>query len=1147
MPGLLSFGNSNFALNPLNSNHNVINIWYPGSEYNYRYIDHFVLGDSQFSPYGETFNNAWNATKTFQQVIDQNGWINDSSGSGQVWGGGFRIPKSTDFEGPYVLTWDGDGKVQFTGLTWAEEPTSIVRTGNANGTTTLSGFSDVTGLSIGFPVSGTGVSGGTTIVSINYGTKTIVVSAAVTTGTGVSFTFTNNTYTRNANGQWTNTTGGKGYVVVKHSGHTSVTNVQGFQVATTGLGGAISVSSMTWSGGLVTVTTAAPHGRPLGYTLALTFAGATPTSINSTFDCTVTGASTYTFPLAANPGTITGTITYTAFVTNIRLYRLADETDFMPTSKGGNGYIFRTPYKQMMVNLRPSVIRMLNDIDGNGSTMIRFENRSLPTKAGAMTNATSGPAYDSTTGTSQIAVQAVTTGTKGNKNLTPASMVHGEVCQTRVSNSFTSSNKTITGISNNNPGKITCTAHGFSNGDLVWITMPYPGNVPGSMKELDRVVCKVANATANDFDIQDQNGVNIDTTSFTPYSSGAGTNSVCRYMTLNVGNRGDYPIATMQIPQTNLGTSGITGDTYHAFVFDKNQAHVRTAGTGANWVPGVWLRKSNQAWGDVPLEHCAALVAEVNILAQSQGANQPIHLWITTPPPCLLDCDPDYTAASDYPLNAINTLFNGGYGCRGLASTNARLILEWSNELWNFGTPASGYACWLAYVRGSTNTANFESVQALRSTRMARSIRANSPWSSRVFTTIGLQGIRGWDSQNRYTALGDLADPANIIFTDAWNNWGSATPLSFHDAVNPATYFQPTIAYANQRYGTGMLTDDCAMYNGTDNSGSLSFTGQIAGTSGNSVLTVSAISSGTLVVGQTITGTGVINNTSITAQLTGTPGGVGTYQVTAYNSIGQITAQTVGPITMTSLGAITATFTASNPIVSCNNNFTSGEYVSFTSTVGNITSGTVYRISSTNLSQTQFQLTTTGGSAVIPSSNGSASTANGGNYIGAANPTQAITNFVNNIVTQGTGDNQTINNYSSQGSPTAGILGAISTGLTNAGGNKRIIQYEGGNDWACLPGAYQENHQVTSGESLFMNAVCQSQQWATAQSQFLDNIKSIPNHGPGALYLSIKGATNDLRWGYVAPDSYSGGVEGAAINNSPMWVTVGARNALLPV
>lgn len=54
-----------------------------------------------------------------------------------------------------------------------------------------------------------------------------------------------------------------------------------------------------------------------------------------------------------------------------------------------------------------------------------------------------------------------------------------------------------------------------------------------------------------------------------------------------------------------------------------------------------------------------------------------------------------------------------------------------------------------------------------------------------------------------------------------------------------------------------------------------SVTGAIAGTT----LTVSAVSSGTLSVGQSLSGSGMTAGTRIVAQLTGTPGGVGTYTV----------------------------------------------------------------------------------------------------------------------------------------------------------------------------------------------------------------------------------------------------------------------------
>ena len=53
------------------------------------------------------------------------------------------------------------------------------------------------------------------------------------------------------------------------------------------------------------------------------------------------------------------------------------------------------------------------------------------------------------------------------------------------------------------------------------------------------------------------------------------------------------------------------------------------------------------------------------------------------------------------------------------------------------------------------------------------------------------------------------------------------------------------------------------------------FTGAIAG----GVLTVSAVASGSLAAGQTVSGTGVVSGTEIVEQLSGTAGGAGTYRL----------------------------------------------------------------------------------------------------------------------------------------------------------------------------------------------------------------------------------------------------------------------------
>ena len=70
------------------------------------------------------------------------------------------------------------------------------------------------------------------------------------------------------------------------------------------------LSSLTWSANVVTATTAAPHGYTTGDVITMTIGGATPAGYNGTFQATITGASTFTYPLAVNPGTETVPGTY---------------------------------------------------------------------------------------------------------------------------------------------------------------------------------------------------------------------------------------------------------------------------------------------------------------------------------------------------------------------------------------------------------------------------------------------------------------------------------------------------------------------------------------------------------------------------------------------------------------------------------------------------------------------------------------------------------------------------------------------------------------------------------------------------------------------------------------------------------------------
>jgi hypothetical protein len=83
-----------------------------------------------------------------------------------------------------------------------------------------------------------------------------------------------------------------------------------------------------------------------------------------------------------------------------------------------------------------------------------------------------------------------------------------------------------------------------------------------------------------------------------------------------------------------------------------------------------------------------------------------------------------------------------------------------------------------------------------------------------------------------------------------------------------------------------------------NNSGSAIFTGSISTTT----LTVTALTSGYIQVGMTISGTNVVGNTIITGFLTGTQGGIGTYSVS--------TSQTVTSTTITG----TSNYNSNQPI-----------------------------------------------------------------------------------------------------------------------------------------------------------------------------------------------------------------------------------------
>lgn len=65
------------------------------------------------------------------------------------------------------------------------------------------------------------------------------------------------------------------------------------------------LQAMAWSNGLARATTEEPHGYKLGSIAMLTIEAVNPAAFNGTFRCLITGPSTFSYPLAGNPGNVT--------------------------------------------------------------------------------------------------------------------------------------------------------------------------------------------------------------------------------------------------------------------------------------------------------------------------------------------------------------------------------------------------------------------------------------------------------------------------------------------------------------------------------------------------------------------------------------------------------------------------------------------------------------------------------------------------------------------------------------------------------------------------------------------------------------------------------------------------------------------------
>ncbi|MGO4337868.1 DUF3383 domain-containing protein [Labrys sp. KB_33_2] len=113
-----------------------------------------------------------------------------------------------------------------------------------------------------------------------------------------------------------------------------------------------------------------------------------------------------------------------------------------------------------------------------------------------------------------------------------------------------------------------------------------------------------------------------------------------------------------------------------------------------------------------------------------------------------------------------------------------------------------------------------------------------------------------------------------------------------------ATSFSAAAALIEQDLNANL--SNVASVTGAIAAATAAFTGSIAG----NVLTVTGMTSGTIVPGAVLAGTGVINGTQITSQINGTPGGIGDYAVSAAQAVNNVAfTATYGLLTVTAVAS----------------------------------------------------------------------------------------------------------------------------------------------------------------------------------------------------------------------------------------------------
>lgn len=112
---------------------------------------------------------------------------------------------------------------------------------------------------------------------------------------------------------------------------------------------AMAVTNIAWASSVATATLAAPGNTDItvGDVVPMVLSGFTPAGYNGSYQCTFTAATTFTFPLTTNPGTVTVEGTATPQAT-IELQQMA--TTYFAQGNMGGPYVLELGYQTSFAN-----------------------------------------------------------------------------------------------------------------------------------------------------------------------------------------------------------------------------------------------------------------------------------------------------------------------------------------------------------------------------------------------------------------------------------------------------------------------------------------------------------------------------------------------------------------------------------------------------------------------------------------------------------------------------------------------------------------------------------------------------------------------------------------------------------------------------